>query len=117
MDQVVRGDAGLTGNMAGFFSSKELPVHQGEIVTTGAAFRETEEMIEGWSADGYLGVELEASALFSLGNYLDLKTSMALLVTDSPIRKEISNVLRGKERETFVNGIVDFVNSPALLQS
>jgi uridine phosphorylase len=114
--EMVDGDTGLTAAMAGFFRGRGLPVHEGPIVTTGAAFRETEEMISGWSQDGFLGVELEASAVFSLGNYLGLRTTMALLVTDSPVRMEISNVLRGKEREAFVSGIIDFINSPVIFQ-
>lgn len=109
--EMVEGDAGLTGAMAGFMRGRGLPVHVGPIITTGAAFRETDEMIANWSEQGFLGVELEASALFSLGNFLGLKTAIALLVTDSPLRKETSNVLRGPQREVFINGFVDFLAS------
>jgi purine-nucleoside phosphorylase len=109
--EMVDGDAGLSSSMADFFRARGLPVHEGPIVTTGAAFRETDEAIASWSEEGILGVELEASALFSLGSFLGLKTTMALLVTDSPIRKETSNILRSPKRETFVNGITDFMGS------
>ncbi|MHB0915272.1 MAG: phosphorylase family protein [Thermoleophilia bacterium] len=109
--EVVAGDAGLTAGMAGFMSGRGLPVHEGPIVTTGAAFRETDEMIAAWSEQGFLGVELEASALFSLGDFLGLKTAVALLVTDSPIRKETSNILHGPKREAFVNAFIDYLGS------
>ncbi|RJQ44228.1 MAG: hypothetical protein C4534_06615 [Gaiellales bacterium] len=111
----VQGDAALTDNLASFMRGRELPVHQGPVVTTGAAFRETDEAIAAWGVEGYLGVELEASALFSLGNFLGVRTTLALLVTDSPVRGEISSVLRGsRQREAFVSGIAGFVNSAAV---
>lgn len=112
--EMVDGDAELTAGMAGFFRRRGLPVHEGPIITTGAAFRETDEMIAAWSEQGFLGVELEASALFSLAAFLGLKATVALLVTDSPVRQETSNILRSPLREVFVNGLIEFLASPEM---
>lgn len=106
------GDPELTANMARFFRGRGLPVHEGPVVTTAAAFRERDESIAAWSEEGYLGVELEASALFSLAGYVGVRATMALLVTDNPARREISDVLRGsRQRRDYVDGIIDFVGS------
>lgn len=111
-DQQIPADPVVTGSLSGFFQRRGLPVYTGPIITTGAAFRETEEQIDSWNQEGYLGVELEASALFALADWMKIRSSIALLVTDSPIRREISGVLRGDKREAFVRGIVDYISSP-----
>ncbi|HDZ59320.1 MAG TPA: hypothetical protein ENH44_00875 [Actinobacteria bacterium] len=109
---LVPADPELTAALAGFLDGRGLPVRQGPIVTTGAVFRETEELISSWNRDGLLAVELEASSQFALANYMGLKTAMALLVTDSPVRNETSDVIRGRERDKFVNGLCAFIGSP-----
>lgn len=110
--QRIPADAALTTSLSGFFQRRGLPVRTGPIVTTGAAFRETEEQIESWSQEGYLGVELEASALFALADWMDIRATIALMVTDSPIRQELSEVLRGPKRQAFIKALVDYVGSP-----
>jgi len=111
----ISADDGLTNALAGFMERRGFPVHAGPIVTTGAAFRETEELIDSWNRDGFLGVELEASSMFALGKYMDIKAAMALIVTDSPVRMETSEVLQGKKRESFIRGLIDFIDSPELV--
>lgn len=108
---LVPADAKLTGSLQDSLEQSGLTVHRGPIVTTGAVFRETDELIASWSADGLLGVELEAASLFALGSYMGIRTAMALLVTDSPVRGEISSVLRGRERDAYVSGMTAFVTS------
>lgn len=113
-NQTVPADEALTGSLAGFSQRRGLPVHTGPIVTTGAAFRETDEQIESWSQEGYLGVELEASALFALANWMDIRATIALMVTDSPVRRETSEALRGPKRKAFIQALVDYIGSPEL---
>lgn len=110
----IPADPELTHALAGFLERRGLAVHSGPIVTTGAAFRETGDLIESWNRDGFLGVELEASSLFALGSYMGIRTTISLIVTDSPIRMETSEVLKGKKRETFISGLIDFVSSPEI---
>jgi purine-nucleoside phosphorylase len=112
-DDVIPADGSLTEPMTRFFSRNGLTVHAGPIVTTGAVFRETDELVSSWSRDGYLGVELEASGQFALAEYMGFKTTMALLVTDHPLRKELAEILRTKARDKFIHGFMDFISSPS----
>jgi purine-nucleoside phosphorylase len=113
-NQVVPADAALSASLAGSLGRNNLTVHSGPIVTTGSVLRETEELIDSWNRDGFLGVELEASALFALADWMNIRSSIALLVTDSPVRRETSGVLRGDKREAFVRGIIDYIGSPEM---
>ena len=110
----IDADIELSASLAESMLHHGLPVHKGPIVTTGAAFRETEDLLRSWSSDGYLGVELEASSLFALGDFMKVSTAISLLVTDSPVRMETSNVLNGKQREAFVDSLTDYVVSTSI---
>lgn len=112
--QMIPADAPLAGALSGFLERGGLPVHGGPVVTTGAVFRETDELIASWNESGFLGVELEAASLFALGKFLDIRTAIALMVTDSPVRGETSNVLQGQGKQAFVNGIKDLLRSPEI---
>lgn len=109
--QMISPDPVLSQKLTGFLRRQGLQVYQGPIVTTGAVFRETEELIQSWNQKGFLGVELEASGLFALADFMGMKTAMALLVTDSPVRMETSGVIRGPKRNAFVEGVTKFLRS------
>lgn len=111
-NQVIPADMELSDSLAGFLGRGNPSVHKGHIVSTGSVLRETEELIDSWNRGGFLGVELEASALFALADWMKLRSTMALLVTDSPVRQETSEVLRGDKRQNFVQGIIDYIASP-----
>ena len=110
--QEIPASAGLSTSLSAFFGRRGMPVHSGPIVTTGAAFRETDEMIGAWQEEGYLGVELEASSFFALAGFQHMQSAMALLVTDSPVRNETSEAIRGPQRRTFVDALTKFIASP-----
>lgn len=112
--ETVPADTGLSASLSGFLNRRGLKVHSGPIHTTGAAFRETEEIIDVWTADGMLGVELETSSLFALAKFVGVKATALHLVTDSPVRREIADVLRGPRRKAMVDGLIDFLKSPEL---
>lgn len=113
-NQVIPADAELSDSLASFLGRNNLSVHKGPIVTTGSVLRETEELIDSWNNGGFLGVELEASALFALADWMKLRSTIALLVTDSPVRREISGTLRGEKRQNFIQGIIDYIGSPEM---
>lgn len=106
---VIDADTELSNSLARSLKGKNLAVYDGPIVTTGAVFRETRDLVTSWSDAGFLGVELEASSQFAVANYMGLKSTIALMVTDSPIRNQLCDNLRGAERDAFVNGIIDFI--------
>ena len=54
----------------------------GMIWTTDAAFRETREKVEYFQQRDVLGVEMETSALFTVGKYRGVETSAILVVSD-----------------------------------
>ncbi len=110
--QMIPADAVLSSNLTGFLRRRGQRVFRGPIVTTGAVLRETNELLKSWNEAGFLGVELEAAGMFALANYLGIKSTMALMVTDNPVRNETSEVLRSPKREAFVAGITGFVSSP-----
>jgi len=111
-NDLIPADGGLTASLAGFLDRRGLKVHSGPIVTTGAVLRETDELIDGWNREGLLGVELEASALFALADWMHIRSTIALLVTDSPVRRETSTELRGPKHKAFIEGLIDYVRSP-----
>jgi purine-nucleoside phosphorylase len=113
-NQVVPADKELSVSLSSFLDRRGLQVHSGPIVTTGAVLRETDDLINSWNRDGFLGVELEASALFALAHWMKMRSTMALLVTDSPVRQETSAELHGLKRNAFVQGIIDYIGSPEL---
>ncbi len=110
--QLIPADAGLSASLTGFLQRRGQKVFRGPIVTTGAVFRETEELLAAWNKEGFLGVELEAASLFALASFLDMKAAMALLVTDSPVRNQTSDIIRSKKRGDFVEAITAFLASP-----
>ena len=110
--QMIDADAGLAGTMASFLKRRGLPVHLGPIVTTGAVLRETDAVLAEWEKSGFLGVELEASSLFALAAYQGMRSTIALMVTDSPVRNETSDVMRGPERGRFIDALTKFLSSP-----
>ncbi|MBE0428838.1 MAG: hypothetical protein IBX61_03090 [Thermoleophilia bacterium] len=112
---MVAADGALTDSLGESLRGAGLKVHSGAVVTTGAAFRETDEMIDNWRRAGLLGVELETSCLLALARFTGVRAAVAHLVTDSPVRMATSDgVLRGKNRHDFVKGITDFMTSPTL---
>ena len=50
--------------------------------TTDAPYRETQEEIAAYQAEGILTVEMESSALFAVGQYLGVQTAAMLVVGD-----------------------------------
>ena len=58
------------------------PHHAGASWTTDAPYRETRPEVDAYAAEGILTVEMEAAALFTVGNYLGVETAAILVVGD-----------------------------------
>ena len=56
--------------------------HEGLVWTTDAAFRETREAVVSFQERGVLAVEMELSALLSVGIFHDVDVSALLVVSD-----------------------------------
>lgn len=111
---IISASEDLSSSLYEFIKRRGQAVDRGTIVTTGAVFRETDELIRTWQQEGLLGVELEAASQFAIAKYMGLRTAMALFVTDSPVRHELTDILRGNKREAFVQEMADFLDSPLL---
>jgi uridine phosphorylase len=61
---------------------ENLPYRKGTIWTTDAPYRETVEKVRGYQKQGVLGVEMETSALFTVGAFRDIEIAALLIVSD-----------------------------------
>jgi len=64
------------------FSAKGFRAHRGPHVTTSALLAQPPELIASWSAAGYLGVDMETSAVFSAAHRFGMATVSLLFVWD-----------------------------------
>jgi len=64
------------------FSQAPLDVREGVVWTTDAVFRETRELVCAYQEKNALGVEMELSALFTIGNYRGIDVGAVLVVSD-----------------------------------
>jgi uridine phosphorylase len=61
---------------------KGLSYHQGPVWTTDAPYRETIDKIKAFQSQGILGVDMETSALFTVGAFRQIETAALLIVSD-----------------------------------
>lgn len=61
---------------------RSLPVREGPVWTTDAVYREGRSRIRSLARRGILGVEMEASALFTVGRYRRARIASLLVVSD-----------------------------------
>jgi len=64
------------------FNKKNVDFHEGLVWTTDAIYRETREKVEYFQKKNVLAVEMEASALFTVGKFRNVKTGGILAVSD-----------------------------------
>jgi purine-nucleoside phosphorylase len=64
-------------------------VFEGPIITCQAKFGETWEDVQDWSKEGYFGVEMETSTIFSVSNHFKVPCASLLYVTDNLIKGQI----------------------------
>lgn len=60
----------------------------GATVTNQAMMAETNEHVELWSKQGYLGVEMEAATVFAVSNHFTVPSAAVLLVGDNLVKGE-----------------------------
>ncbi|EKE04817.1 MAG: hypothetical protein ACD_19C00432G0013 [uncultured bacterium] len=66
----------------------EIKIHDGPTMTCQAMLAESWDDVQTWSKDGYLGVEMEASTVFSVSNFFKVPSVALLVVGDNLIKKE-----------------------------
>ena len=61
----------------------------GPLVTCQAMLAETQEDINNWEKDGYLGVEMESSTFFAVSNYFNVPSTAIIHIADNLIKNEL----------------------------
>ena len=63
-----------------------LKAHRGLHLTTSSLFQQDADIIEGWRSAGYLGVDMETSAVFSAAAYMGMEAVSMVFVWDELLR-------------------------------
>jgi purine-nucleoside phosphorylase len=82
-----QSDNELSDKIANKLSSK-YKVHHGPTITYQAMLAETQEDIQNWSNQGYLGVEMEASTVFAVSKHFSVPAAAILMIGDNLIEEE-----------------------------
>lgn len=78
-------------------------VHVGSVWTTDILFRQTPELYKKAVEKGCIGIDMECSAIFTLGKIYNMKTAAIMVVSDKPVtgktlldvQKSASRLLQG----------------------
>ncbi len=79
---VVNPDEQLSDALESCFAAKQIAFNTGLVWTTDGVFRETPEKVQHFRQQGALAVEMELSALFSVGAFHGIALAGALAVSD-----------------------------------
>jgi hypothetical protein len=74
--------ASLARQLTEIFSVDGSCLHQGKVWTTDAPFRETREKVLAYRSQGAIAVEMEVSALFTIGAFRCIDVAALLVVSD-----------------------------------
>ena len=77
----------LSESLATKLSEDGSKVWRGPMVTCQAMIGETLDDVKNWSADGYYGVEMEASTVFAVSNHFNVPSSASLYIGDNLIEE------------------------------
>ena len=74
--------AALIQKLAEGCAAEDIAFHQGPVWSTDAPFRETQEKVLGYQQQGALAVEMECSAIFTVGAFRSAEVAALLVVSD-----------------------------------
>jgi uridine phosphorylase len=74
--------ASLVQKLADACASEAIRIHQGPVWTTDAVYRETRDKVSNYQRQGVLAVDMEASALFTIGAFRAVDVAALLVVSD-----------------------------------
>jgi uridine phosphorylase len=81
-DFASRPSESLVKMITAVLRQKGLSYHEGPIWSTDAIFRETKDKVRKYQAQKVLAVEMETSALFTVGNFREIDLAAILVVSD-----------------------------------
>lgn len=83
---VSEADPGLLAVARESFEKQGFKVHQGLHLTTSALFAQPPEQVKTWQEAGYLGVDMETSAVFSAASFFKMQAASFLFVWDELLK-------------------------------
>jgi uridine phosphorylase len=81
-ESVVHPSPATTGLIKTILSDRDIAFHEGRIWSTDAIFRETPDKVSHYQSSGVVAVEMELSALFSVGRFRNVDVGGILVVSD-----------------------------------
>jgi purine-nucleoside phosphorylase len=100
--RIFRSSATLRQKIERRLKERNLPFKGAVTVSTDAPFRETRGWLEDKQKKGIDVVDMEASAVFALGEYFDIPTAALMIVSDELAGKEWKNVFYRPRLNTLV---------------
>ena len=97
-----RPDSSLVHRLRSVFRKRSIAVREGGVWTTDAVYRESRSKARSLVRRGIVGVEMEASALFTIGRYRHVRVAGVLVVSDELAGEAWTP---GFERPAFRSGI------------
>ena len=110
-DPYVEPDESLCKLLADQAEKKDTSVQQVPIWTTDGVYRETQKKVSHFADHGALAVEMECSALFSVGQFRTIPVAALLVVSDSVASKDWDPGFRNKKFKTARKKAVEIVLS------
>jgi uridine phosphorylase len=77
-----RASFSLLQKLGRAMKEENLSFQQGPIWTTDAPYRETVQKVRAFQTQGVLGVDMETSALFTVGSFRGIETAAILIISD-----------------------------------
>ncbi|MEW6184448.1 MAG: nucleoside phosphorylase [Thermodesulfobacteriota bacterium] len=82
---------------------------QGPVWTTDAPYRETIDKVKTFQSQGLLGVDMETSAVFTVGAFRGIETAALLVVSDDLSRLKWRHGFREPQFKESRNKVIDFL--------
>ena len=105
-------DASLTAALENVLAQANLSPRRGAVWTTDAPFRELSGTVERFRAEGVIGVDMEASAMFALGSCREVPVASVMVVADvlsDPWEPNLRNSRVGQTSEDVCQALVDSI--------
>lgn len=80
--KVAKANLGRVTRAASLLAGTGIHTHRGSTVTTSAMLQRPEALVDRWAAAGHLGVDMEASAVFSAATHFGMRAASLLFVWD-----------------------------------
>jgi purine-nucleoside phosphorylase len=84
---------------------KEYDIHRGPVITCQAMLAETQDDVDNWERDGFLGVEMESSTFIATSNHFKTPNTVILHVSDNLVKKELYGSEKIESKREFRNNL------------